>query len=745
MQNPMFRSTVVSPLVAREDKTDIDLLSKAKSKENFNYQFDDLKYFDNRGVWIVQDEESLNAVLIQMKVALKVFEKWNQREVNELVNNVSKYLETYHTHLASIDCEETQCGNIQHKVMKNHYANSVVAGMYAQTKTVGEVQSDAKSGVKHYADPMGIIAACVPFTNASATTLFKAILCLKTRNIALFSPTANCMKTVYEVCALLCEAIQSSGGPAGLIGVLQPKKGCKLLQPMLDHPGIDFIFATGGRSMVKKAYSSGKPALGVGAGNVPVIIDSQSNISEALEYVAMSKTFDNGMLCMSEDVLIVHTSVYDEIVELMNAPGSVYHLLEKEEDVQKINDVLRGKEGFNNMKVIGKNAQIVAKEAGVEINPDAQIIVGSFDRVDKSNNWMWEKMCPVLGLIKYTTEDEAFDLALSILNNDGLGHSVIIHTNHFLKNKSLGVNLERAAQTFPVGRVTVNQPGCFGTVGGMMNFGIPATMSIGCGTWGGNSSSDNIGPRHLLNFKVVTKCASDLNCVRKAAPALRNPKIMVRAAMEVWCVCLELLHADEVSELSILHDAETLASAMDCFWKSHRFLGKVANDPMLLLDRETTDDFAGVLDNYHRYRAHRIGHGKESRLHCDEIRAISYVINISFGYLLFLMFPMVLLKNPYLPSWAGVSKIVRVDIGKDGYEIAQLIDGWIVKLLKCPELLAGAVPDPRSELGGLDRPHIRRVQGARQNYKLCDMFLTEIINPMLLRSSVTTSTCDREE
>eukprot|EP00915_Cephaloidophora_sp_WS-2016_P008711 GHVH01012140.1.p1 GENE.GHVH01012140.1~~GHVH01012140.1.p1 ORF type:complete len:754 (+),score=103.78 GHVH01012140.1:84-2345(+) len=649
---------------------------------------------DARGVWKCKTVEEMTECLTQMKKAQTDYSTFNQEQVDKICAHVSRYLEKHFKRLADMAAEETKVGNAADKLIKNIYAGCVVNQSYKDTKTCDLIEYDTKNGVRKFASPMGIVAGFVPFTNPTATTLYKSFLVLKSRNGIIFSPTPNCQESCYETVAVLSEAFQDAGGPEGLFGVIYKPKGFvgeKLTEPLMKHPLIDIIFATGGKGMVTHAYSSGKPSLGVGSGNVPVIVEEEADISETLSQVARSKTFDYGVLCSSEEVLLVQKSIYRTFKEaLIN--HHMYHLLDEPSDVQRVRETLRNEKGVNNMKVIGKSAATLANEAGIIIPMGAQILVAECkDSFDARDSWLREKMCPALAMICVDDLDDAFRQANQILSYNGMGHSAIIHTNQWLNEKQH--ILTRAGITLPVGRITVNQPGCFGTIGGLLNFGVGATMSIGCGSWGGNSTSDNIGPQHLVNFKTVAVASEDVRLSRKAVNLFKPEAALIRGAVEMFCVSLEYISFHQSAPTP---NEEMYKTSIECCRTAFTFLQTISNDISAI--NSVQAQLCDALTEYHGCRLHKV-----KGLQCSDVRVLSRTINVSPGYLLFIIFPYILKFG--VGDWTQVESIIGIEIGRDGHEVAHSL----VKVGLPLHLRQDALPDLTEKKFGLDENRLAKL------------------------------------
>ncbi|MCL1935079.1 MAG: bifunctional acetaldehyde-CoA/alcohol dehydrogenase [Defluviitaleaceae bacterium] len=443
---------------------------------------------------ITDTPELLGETLERVKAAQKVFSGFDQEKIDAIFKAVALAANHYRLPLAKLAVEETGMGILEDKVIKNHYATEYIYNKYKNVKTVGVIEEDTVFGTRKIAEPVGVIAGVIPTTNPTSTSIFKILISLKTRNGIILAPHPRAKKCVVETAKILLEAAVAAGAPENIIGWIDTPS-IDLTQMIMKES--DFILATGGPGMVKSAYSSGTPAVGVGSGNVPALIDSTANIKVAVNSIIHSKTFDNGMICASEQSVIVVADVYDE-VKIEFEKRNSYILGKKEADkVRKIIVV----DGHLNGKIVGQPAYKIAEMAGIEVPKTTKILIAEVESTDWEEEFSHEKLSPVLALYKGSDFDDALEKADAILNNNGLGHTSSIHI-HLEKGAK---NLRKFEERMKSGRIVINQPSSHGGIGDLYNFKLAPSLTLGCGTWGGNSVSENVGVGHLLNIKTVTE------------------------------------------------------------------------------------------------------------------------------------------------------------------------------------------------------------------------------------------------
>ncbi len=437
--------------------------------------------------------EALQERMRIMRAAQREFSKFTQEQVDHIFFEAAMAANKARIPLAKMAVEETGMGVMEDKVIKNHYASEYIYHAYRNTKTVGVIEQDDAFGIKKIAEPIGLVAAVIPTTNPTSTAIFKALLCLKTRNAILSSPHPRAKKCTAEAARIVYEAAVKAGAPEGIIGCIE--------YPSLELTGelmheADIILATGGPGMVHAAYSSGKPALGVGAGNTPVIIDETADIKLAVSSIIHSKTFDNGMICASEQSVTVLDSIYDEVRDEFERRGC-YFL--KGDELDKVRHTILIN-GALNAKIVGQSAYTIAKLAGVDVPEETKILIGEVESVDISEEFSHEKLSPVLAMYHAKDFDEALDKAETLVCDGGHGHTASLYIHPAQKEKIL-----RHAERMEACRIVINTPSSFGGIGDLYNFKMAPSLTLGCGTWGGNSVSENVGVKHLLNVKTVAE------------------------------------------------------------------------------------------------------------------------------------------------------------------------------------------------------------------------------------------------
>ena len=441
----------------------------------------------------IDSVEALQERMTLMRKAQREFAKFTQEQVDHIFFEAAMAANKARIPLAKMAVEETGMGVMEDKVIKNHYASEYIYHAYRNTKTVGVLEEDPAFGIKKIAEPIGLVAAVIPTTNPTSTAIFKALLCLKTRNAILISPHPRAKKCTAEAARIVYEAAVKAGAPEGIIGCIE--------FPSLELTGelmheADIILATGGPGMVHAAYSSGKPALGVGAGNTPVIIDETADIKLAVSSIIHSKTFDNGMICASEQSVTVLDGIYDEVRAEFERRGC-YFL--KGDELDKVRHTILIN-GALNAKIVGQSAHTIAALAGVDVPEETKILIGEVESVELSEEFAHEKLSPVLAMYHAKDFDEALDKAEKLVCDGGHGHTASLYIHPAQKEKIM-----KHAERMEACRIVINTPSSFGGIGDLYNFKMAPSLTLGCGTWGGNSVSENVGVKHLLNVKTVAE------------------------------------------------------------------------------------------------------------------------------------------------------------------------------------------------------------------------------------------------
>ena len=444
-------------------------------------------------VEVVNSVEALTQKMNEMKAAQREFATYSQEQVDKIFFAAAMAANAARIPLAKMAVAETGMGIVEDKVIKNHYASEYIFNAYRDTKTCGVIEEDKAYGIKKIAEPIGLVAAVIPTTNPTSTAIFKTLLALKTRNAIIISPHPRAKNSTIAAAKLVLEAAVKAGAPEGIIGWID-EPSLELTNEVMKEA--DIILATGGPGMVKAAYSSGKPALGVGAGNTPVIIDDTADIKLAVNSIIHSKTFDNGMICASEQSVTVMEKVYKEVKAEFALRGC-YFL--KKDEIEKVRKTIIIN-GALNAKIVGQSAHTIAKLAGVDVPEETKILIGEVESVDISEEFAHEKLSPVLAMYKAKTFDEAIAKAEQLVADGGYGHTAAIYVHPSQTEK-----LAKHAAAMKTCRILVNTPAAHGGIGDLYNFKLAPSLTLGCGSWGGNSVSENVGVKHLLNIKTVAE------------------------------------------------------------------------------------------------------------------------------------------------------------------------------------------------------------------------------------------------
>lgn len=449
---------------------------------------------ENKEYQIVDSVEKLEAALARVRAAQKKFAAYTQEEVDRIFLAAASAANKQRLPLAKLAVSETGMGVVEDKVIKNHYASEYIYNQYKHTKTCGVIEEDKAYGITRIAEPVGVIAAVIPTTNPTSTAIFKTLIALKTRNGIIISPHPRAKESTICAAKIVLEAAVAAGAPEDIIAWIDVPS---LEMTNLVMKEADIILATGGPGMVKAAYSSGKPAVGVGAGNTPAIIDETADIKLAVNSIIHSKTFDNGMICASEQSVIVLEPVYKAVKKEFSERGCYFLDPEETEKVRKtilINGAL-------NAKIVGQSAHTIASLAGVETPEATKILIGEVESVELSEEFAHEKLSPVLAMYRAKTFEEALDKAERLICDGGLGHTSSIYLNAVTERDKL----DTFAKRMPTCRIVVNTPSSHGGIGDLYNFALTPSLTLGCGSWGGNSVSENVGVKHLLNIKTVAE------------------------------------------------------------------------------------------------------------------------------------------------------------------------------------------------------------------------------------------------
>ena len=508
---------------------------------------------------ITDSVEGLSKAIARTKDAQKLFSGYTQQQVDKIFLAAASAANKERISLAKLAVAETEMGIVEDKVIKNNYASEYIYNAYKNTKTCGVIEEDKAYGIKRIAEPIGLIAAVIPTTNPTSTAIFKTLIALKTRNAIIISPHPRAKNSTIAAAKLVLEAAVKAGAPDGIIDWIDVPS-LEMTNMLMKEA--DIILATGGPGMVKAAYSSGKPALGVGAGNTPAIIDESADITLAVSSIIHSKTFDNGMICASEQSVIVCKSIYDKVKREFSARGCYFLTPDETEKVRKTIII----NGALNAKIVGQSAARIAELAGVSVLESTKILIGEVESVELSEEFAHEKLSPVLAMYKAESFADALDKAERLVADGGYGHTSSVYINQITEQEKLREFSERMKTC----RVLVNTPSSHGGIGDLYNFKLPPSLTLGCGSWGGNSVSENVGVKHLINIKTVAERRENMlwfrtpekiyikkGCLPVALDELRS----VRGAKRAFIVTDSFLYengytkpiTDKLDELGIAH------------------------------------------------------------------------------------------------------------------------------------------------------------------------------------------------
>ena len=432
--------------------------------------------------------------LERLRNAQKKFASYSQAETDEIFRAAAIAANKMRINLAEMAAEETGMGIAEDKVIKNHFASEYIYNAYKDTKTCGVISRDTAYGTMQIAEPVGVIAAVIPTTNPTSTAIFKILLCLKTRNAIILSPHPRAKGCTIEAARIMREAAEAAGAPEGIIDWIE-EPSLELTNELMKQA--DLILATGGPGMVKAAYSSGKPALGVGAGNVPAVIDESADIKLAVSSIVHSKTFDNGLICASEQAVLVPEKIFSKVCDEFTLRGC---RILSDEETAAVRKILM-KDGILNGAVVGQSAVKIAELAGLSVPHDTKVLIGTVTDATPEEPFAHEKLSPVLALYKTTDFDDALCKAERLIEDGGYGHTASI----FIDTRKQQERFAKFAAIMKACRIVVNTPSSHGGVGDLYNFNLTPSLTLGCGTWGGNSVSENVGVKHLLNIKTVAE------------------------------------------------------------------------------------------------------------------------------------------------------------------------------------------------------------------------------------------------
>lgn len=447
---------------------------------------------------VVDSAEKLELMIERVKKAQKIFATYSQEQVDAIFKAASTAADKARIPLARMAVEETGMGVLEDKIIKNHFASEYIYNKHKNAKTCGIIKEDKVNGVKIVAEPLGVIAGIVPTTNPTSTAIFKSLIALKTRNAIIFSPHPRAAKCTIAAAKLVLDAAVKAGAPADIISWIDIPS-IELSSQLMKHPSINCILATGGPGMVKAAYSSGNPALGVGPGNTPAVIDETADIKMAVSSILMSKTFDNGMICASEQSVVVVDSIYEQVKSEFVYRGA--HLL-SEKEMEKLIALpfIDPKRGTAHPDIVGQSAHKIAELAGFEVNQNAKVLLAERPTVDWEDPFSREKLSPILSLYRASDFEDAAEKAYELVSKGGAGHTSVLYTDERSKDR-----INFYAEKMPTCRLLINSPSSQGGIGDLYNFKLEPSLTLGCGSWGGNAVSGNVGVENLLNYKTVAE------------------------------------------------------------------------------------------------------------------------------------------------------------------------------------------------------------------------------------------------
>lgn len=525
---------------------------------------------------IIDSVEKLEAELDRVRAAQREFATYTQEQVDKIFFAAAMAANKARIPLAKMVVEETGMGLVEDKIIKNHYAAEYIYNAYKNTKTCGVIEEDKAYGIKKIAEPLGVIAAVIPTTNPTSTAIFKTLICLKTRNGIIISPHPRAKKSTTAAAKIVLDAAVAAGAPEGIISWIDA--------PSLDMTNLlmkeaDTILATGGPGMVKAAYSSGKPALGVGAGNTPAIIDDTADIKLAVNSIIHSKTFDNGMICASEQSCIVDKKIYKAVRKEFEDRGCYFLKADEIDKVRKTIII----NGALNAKIVGQKPVTIAALAGVTIPEETKVLIGEVESVDISEEFAHEKLSPVLAMYKSENFNDALEKAAQLIADGGYGHTSSVYLNAVTEQEKL----DAFAAKMKTCRVLVNTPSSFGGIGDLYNFKLAPSLTLGCGSWGGNSVSENVGVKHLVNIKTVAERRENMLWFRAPEKVYIKKGCLPVALDEVGNV-MQKKKAFIVTDSFLYKNGYTkpITDKLDEMGVTHTTFFNVAPDPTLACAKE---------------------------------------------------------------------------------------------------------------------------------------------------------------
>ncbi|MDB9510266.1 bifunctional acetaldehyde-CoA/alcohol dehydrogenase [Kamptonema animale CS-326] len=538
---------------------------------------------------VVTNLQELETLIQQVKAAQEKYATYSQEQVDTIFKKAAIAANTQRIQLAKLAVTETGMGSIEDKVIKNHFASEFIYNKYKHERTCGLIEEDKSFGIQKIAEPMGVLAGIVPVTNPTSTTIFKALIALKTRNAIIFSPHPRAKRSTMEAAKIVLEAAIAAGAPENIIGWID-EPTVELSQALMQHPNIKLILATGGPGMVKAAYSSGHPSLGVGAGNTPAVIDTTADIQTAVSSILISKTFDNGMICASEQSVIVLDSIYDQVKQEFMERGAYFLTPEDKEKVSKI--LL--KDGHINPAIVGQSVGAIAQLAQIGLvclefqsknraeteshNPVPctlpKVLIGEVEEIGTNEPFSYEKLSPILAMYRASSFKDGVDKAGRLVEFGGQGHTAVLYINPEKLD-----DISYFKNTVKTSRVLINTPSSQGAIGDLYNFKLDPSLTLGCGTWGGNTISENVTPHHLLNVKTVSERRENMLWFRVP------PKVYFKSG----CLPVALRELADKKRAFIVTDkplfdlglVEKITTILDDMGVKHDIFHEVEPDPTL--------------------------------------------------------------------------------------------------------------------------------------------------------------------
>jgi len=523
--------------------------------------------------------KQLQATISRIRQAQKQFATYSQQQVDDIFREAAISANNARIELAKMAVEETGMGLVEDKVIKNHFASEFIYNQYKDAKTCGVIDTDEAFGITHIAEPIGVIAAVVPTTNPTSTAIFKALICLKTRNGIIFSPHPRAKKSTIAAAQIILDAAVKAGAPEGIIGwIAEPS--VELSQIVMTEA--DLILATGGPGMVHAAYASGKPAIGVGAGNTPAIIDETAHIKMAVNSILLSKTFDNGVICASEQSVIVLKEVYAEVHKEFEDRGA-YFL--KGDELDKVRNIILVN-GVLNANIVGQAASKIAALAGFTVPENTKILIGEVTSVELEEPFSHEKLSTLLAMYKAKNFDDALTKAVRLVELGGFGHTSVLYTDATHSQE----RIEKFGATMKTGRTIINMPSSQGAIGDIYNFKLAPSLTLGCGSWGGNSVSENVGVKHLLNIKTVASRRENMLWFR----------VPEKTYFKYGCLPVALRELKDLGKKKVfivtdkvLYDlgyTDILVKVLDELGINHKLFYDVSPDPTLACARKGAEE-----------------------------------------------------------------------------------------------------------------------------------------------------------